>query len=247
MSLMKEELVLITGGAGSIGTAIVKKLAAEGADIVILDFDGAAAEKLACEVVEAYGVQAVGKAFDVADLASHHTIIEEIESTYGPITVLINAAGITSTTLYKNLTPEEYDRMMNINLKGPVFFTKELFFRMKERGKGSVINFASIAGERGAKFAGTDYSISKAGVICFTKILAQLAEDSGVRVNTVSPGLIKSRMSEQVGSKVHSYDVPMNRMGTPEEVADTVLYLASDLSKYITGQNIAVNGGQTMR
>ncbi len=247
MGLMTGERVLITGGAGSIGTAIVRRLAAEGADIFILDYDGAAAEKLAEETAENYGVTVRGFSFDVTDLASHVPMVERLEKEFGPLTVLINAAGITSTVTYLELTPEEYDRMMEINLKGPVFFTREIFLRMKARGKGHIINFGSIAGERGAKYSGPHYSMSKAGIICFTKALAKLAEDSGVTVNTVSPGLIKSRMSDQIGSKVYDYDVPMNRMGTPDEVAGTVLYLASGLSDYITGQNISVNGGQSMR
>ena len=118
---------------------------------------------------------------------------------------------------------------------------------MKARGRGRIINFGSISGERGGKYSSPHYALSKAGIICFTKMLAKLAEDSGVTVNTVSPGLIESRMAEQTNSTVYPYDVPMNRMGTTDEVASTVLYLASGLSDYVTGQNISVNGGQSMR
>ncbi len=247
MSLLEHERVLITGGAGSIGIAVVKGLAQEGAELAILDRDEKAAVKLAKEIKATFGVKAKGYYFDVADLSSHHEITEEVEREFGTITILINCAGITSTTNYEEMTPDEYDHLMDINLRGPFFFTREIFLRMKARGKGRIINFGSISGERGGKYSGPHYSLSKAGMICFTKMLAKWAEDTGVTVNTVSPGLIQSRMSEQVGNKVYNYDVPMNRMGTPEEVAGAVLFLSSRLSDYVTGQNISVNGGQSMR
>jgi len=247
MSIMNGELVLITGAVGSIGTAIVETLAREGASLLLLDTKEDEIKSLSARLEKEYGIKAKGYCFDICDYNNHHAFINELERENGSITVLINAAGITNMTTYAEMTVDEYDRMMEINLKAPFFFTREIFFRMKERKAGRIINFSSVAGERGAKYSGPHYSISKAGIISFTKILAKLAEDSGVTINTVSPGLIESEMGRQINAKVYDYDVPMNRKGNPAEVANAVLFLASNHSSYITGQNISVNGGQTMR
>lgn len=245
--LLKGKNALITGGAGEMASTIARTLAKEGAGIVLVDLNAEAVDKVARQIGEECGVPAVGYAYNLCDFAKHADFIDQVEKEFGEIQILVNVAGITNTITYRDITEEDWDKMMSINLKAPFFFTRELFFRMQERGEGRIVNLGSISGERGAKYAGPHYSISKAGLICFTKVLAKLAGDSGVTVNTVSPGIIASRMTNDLGSQVYSYDVPMDRMGTPQEVADGILYLVSPLASYVTGQNLSVNGGQSMR
>ena len=154
---------------------------------------------------------------------------------------------VTSTTPLPDMTPEEWDFVMDVNCRGTFFLSQAVLMRMLERRRGRIINLGSISGERGAKYAGAHYSVSKAGVIMITKVLAKYAADSGVTVNTISPGIIATEMTQRLGTQVDPNDVPMNRMGTPEEVAQVAVFLASDMASYITGQNISVNGGQSTR
>ena len=246
-NLLKGKNALITGGAGEMASTIARTLAKAGAGIVLVDLNGEAVVKVAQQLQEECGVPVSGYAFDLCNFEEHAAFADRVEKEFGPISILVNVAGITNTITYRDMTVADWDKMMTINLKAPVFFTREFFFRMQERGEGRVVNLGSISGERGAKYAGPHYSISKAGLICFTKVLAKLAGDSGVTVNTVSPGIIASRMTNDLGSQVYSYDVPMDRMGTPQEVADGILYLVSPLASYVTGQNLSVNGGQSRR
>ncbi len=244
--MLTGKMALVTGGAGEMATVIAKTLAREGAGIVLVDLS-ARVTALAKEIHQEFGVPAFGYAYDLCNFAGHADFIQQVEQECGEIQILVNVAGITNTVTYRDITEADWDKMMSINLKAPFFFTRELFFRMQERKEGRIVNLGSISGERGAKYAGPHYSISKAGLICFTKVLAKLTGDSGVTVNTVSPGIIASRMTNDLGSQVYSFDVPMDRMGTPQEVADAILYLVSPLATYVTGQNLSVNGGQSMR
>ncbi len=238
---------LITGGAGEIASTIAKTLAAQGVNIMVADLNVESANVVAKDLAETYGVSSKGYYLDVTNIHGHSSFVKEVEGDFGPIDILVNIAGITSGVMYQEMTEENWDVMMDINIKGPVFLTRDIFFAMKTRKSGRIVNIASLAGERGARFAGPHYSISKAGMLCFTKVLALQAGDSGVTVNSVSPGLIDSSMSRMLGHQINPADLPMNRLGTPQEVADSVLYLVSDLASYVTGQNISVNGGQTMR
>ena len=245
-NMLEGKLALITGGAGEMATVIAKTLAQEGAGVVLVDLAERVTD-VAEEIRQEFGVPAFGYAYDLCNFSGHADFIRQVEQECGAILILVNVAGITNTITYRDITEADWDKMMSVNLKAPFFFTRELFFRMQERGEGHIVNLGSISGERGAKYAGPHYSISKAGLICFTKVLAKLAGDSGVTVNTVSPGIIASRMTNDLGSQVYSYDVPMDRMGTPQEVANAILYLVSPLASYVTGQNLSVNGGQSMR
>ena len=245
--MLKGRQALITGGAGEMASTIAATLAAEGASIILLDINEKALETVKADLQERFGVAVHTYVHDLCNFDGMPALIDNMERECGPVDILVNVAGITNTITYRDITPADWDKMMNINLKSPFFLTRELFFRMEERGFGRIVTLGSISGERGAKYAGPHYSISKAGLICFTKVLAKLAGDNGVTANTVSPGIIASRMTDSLGSQVYSYDVPMNRMGTPQEVADAVLYLVSPLASYVTGQNLSVNGGQSMR
>lgn len=246
MKLLENKNALITGAAAGIGREIAKALGRQGAKIVIADINMDAAEKTAADI-GALGVKAAAKMLNVKNVDTFARFVEEVEKEFGDIDILVNNAGITNTIKLLEMKPDEFDLVMDINIRGAFFLSQKVFERMMQRKYGRIINIGSISGERGAKLAGAHYSISKAAVIMMTKVFAKNAADSGVTVNTVSPGIIDTDMTAQLGSKINPDDVPMNRMGTPQEVAQAVVFLASDMASYITGQNISVNGGQSMR
>jgi 3-oxoacyl-[acyl-carrier protein] reductase len=244
--LLKNKNALITGAGAGIGRSIALAMAREGANVCIADINLQAAESAAAEI-SGLGVKSAAYKLDISEVDKLGGFVEDVESSFGRIDILVNNAGVTSTTRLLEMTPQEWDRIMNINCRGTFFLSQAVFARMLDRKSGRIINLGSISGERGAKYAGAHYSVSKAGVIMMTKVFAKYAADSGVTINTVSPGIIATEMTERLGTQINPEDVPMNRMGTQEEVAQAVIFLASDMSGYITGQNISVNGGQSMR
>lgn len=243
---LKNKNILITGSARGIGRCTAEEMAKEGANIVVSDIDIDECEETV-NYLKQFGTNCKAYRLDVSNLEGLKPFVTIVEQEIGAIDVLVNNAGVTSTSQILDLMPEEWDEIMNINIKGAFFLSQELYSRMRERGKGRIINIGSISGERGAKYAGAHYSISKAAVIMMTKVFAKHAVDSGVTVNTVSPGMISTEMSKRLGTQIDPNDVPMNRFGTTAEVAQAILFLASDKASYITGQNISVNGGQSMR
>jgi 3-oxoacyl-[acyl-carrier protein] reductase len=246
MKLLENKNAIITGAATGIGRKIALAMAMQGANVVIADINMEAAEKTAAEIRE-LGVKSAAKALNVQNVETFGPFVDDVESTFGDIDILVNNAGVTNTTKLLEMKPEEFDFVMGINIRGTFFLSQKVFARMLERKRGRIINLGSISGERGAKYAGAHYSISKAAVIMMTKVFAKNAADSGITVNTISPGIIDTDMTARLGTQIDPSDVPMNRMGTPEEVAQAAVFLASDMSSYITGQNISVNGGQSMR
>ncbi len=237
---------LVTGAAVGIGRSIALALAAEGASIVVADIDLAAARRTAAEV-EALGVRSAASQVDIADVEQHRAYVARLEHDFGPIDILVNNAGVVSTTSLLELGPAEWDSVMDVNCRGTFFLTQAVYERMLPRRSGRIISLSSVSGERGARFASAAYSVSKAGVIMMTKVFTIDAADSGITVNTVSPGVVDAGMTARLGTRVDPRDLPMDRMGTPEEVAAAVAFLASDGASYITGQNLGVNGGQSMR
>ena len=243
---MKGKHALVTGGAAGIGRSIALALAGQGAHIVVADLDLEGARETASAVAK-LGVRSLAGRLDIAAAEGHRAYIAGLEQEFGPVDILVNNAGVTSTTGLFEMTPEEWDHVMGVNCRGTFFLTQAVYERMLTRGGGRIISLASISGEQGGRFAGAHYSVSKAGVIMMTKVLARHAADSGVTVNAVSPGIIDTGMTARLGTEIDPGRVPMNRMGTPEEVAAAVVYLASDAAAYVTGQTLSVNGGQSMR
>jgi NAD(P)-dependent dehydrogenase (short-subunit alcohol dehydrogenase family) len=246
MQRLKSKCAFITGAAGGIGLEIARCFGAEGARVVLADVSQARLSKAENTLRDA-GIDAFSCCFDLAKVEGHGAVLDRTEAGFHPVDILVNCAGLSAVRPIEDLSPEDWDSLMSVNLRGTFFLTQAAYIRMKKRGWGRIISISSISGERGARVAGAHYSISKAGVIMMTKAFALSAADCGVTVNTISPGIINTEMTARLGTVIRPEDVPLNRIGTPEDVAKTAVFLASDDAAYLTGQNISVNGGQSMR
>jgi acetoacetyl-CoA reductase len=242
-------VALVTGGMGGLGEAICIKMAALGYQVVTTYSPGntKAAEWLASMEQQGYKFRAYP--CDVADFESAQACITKIAEEIGPVDVLVNNAGITRDMTFKKMDKANWDAVMKTNLDSVFNMTKPVCDGMTDRGWGRIINISSVNGQKGA-FGQTNYSAAKAGMHGFTKALALEVAKKGVTVNTISPGYIGTKMvmaipSEVLESKIIP-QIPMGRLGKPEEVAGLVAYLASDEAAFLTGANIAINGGQHM-
>ena len=243
--LVKDKTVVVTGGAKGIGAAIVELFAAEGAaNLMIVDIDMDAANKTAKKISDKYKCKCVAVKANVADESDVNSVFEKMKSEFGRIDIMVNNAGICKMASLDDLTMEAWDRTMDINLKGTYLFCRESFKMMREKRAGKIINMASQAGKIGGIMVGADYPASKAGVLCLTKTFAKKAAPYNINVNSVAPGLIGTEMTKAFGYENET--IPLGRIGTPEDVAGAVLFLASKYSDYITGACIDVNGGMTM-
>jgi len=241
---LQGRIAIITGGARGIGKAIATEFIKEGAKVVIIDI---AEDELAktYEELSKYGEVTPIKA-DVSRVEDVRKAVDEVIRKYGRIDILVNNAGIFSSASLDEITEERWDRVMKVNLTSAVMFSKEVVKYMKEQGFGKIINMASLAGQVGGIFAGIDYAVSKAGIICLTKALARRLAKYNILVNAVAPGVIETPMTAPWPEEVKRgfiQKIPLGRLGKPEEVAKLVLFLASDDSNYITGQVINIDGG----
>ncbi len=245
---LKEKVAVVTGSARGIGKAIAEKFASAGANIVITDILKDEGEATAKELSEKYGVQTVFLEANVAQMDGAKQLIDQTIEKFGKIDVLVNNAGITRDGLFLRMKEEDFDRVININLKGTFNCTQAAYKTMIKQRSGSIINMASVIGLMG-NVGQANYAASKAGVIAMGKSVAREGAKRGVRVNSIAPGFIRTDMtgvlSEDVQNQILS-QIPMGEMGTPEDIANAALFLASDLSKYITGQVITVDGGMVM-
>jgi 3-oxoacyl-[acyl-carrier protein] reductase len=232
---LKNKVVIVTGAAGGIG--------------------GAFAEELKKREVKVYGTDISGRngeyffQGDITDQSFINHIVDEIMKKEGRIDVLVNSAGIYLRTPVKDITKQEWERLMDINLTSVFLLTQKVIGVMINQKSGSIVSLASVAGKVGGLIAGAHYAASKAAIDCLTKSLAKLGASHGVRVNAVAPGIIDTSMQDGVPPEQMDFlmkNIPMGRLGTPLEVANTIMFLASDASSYITGQNISVNGGTYM-
>jgi acetoacetyl-CoA reductase len=242
-------IALITGGMGGLGEAICIKMSALGYQVVTTHSPGnaKAGEWLAQMEMHGYKFRAYG--CDVADYDSARECVQRIEKEMGPVDVLVNNAGITRDMTFKKMDKVNWAEVIKTNLDSVFNMTKQVCDGMTERGWGRIVNISSVNGQKGA-FGQTNYSAAKAGMHGFTKALALEVAKKGVTVNTISPGYIGTKMvmaipSEVLESKIVP-QIPMGRLGKPEEVAGLVAYLASDEAAFLTGANIAINGGQHM-
>jgi len=238
---------LVTGAARGIGQAIALKLAAEGADLALCDLNAEWLEETAGKVrelgrrVECYSV-------DVSNGDAVNETVKAVEKDFGQIDVLVNNAGITKDGLLMRMSEEDWDAVLNVNLKGVFLFTKAAMRGMMKKRTGSIVNIASIIGLIG-NAGQANYAASKGGVIAFTKTVARELASRNVRCNAVAPGFIRTAMTDALPEDVQEKmltNIPLNKFGTPEDVADVVAFLAGDASGYVTGQVISTCGGMVM-
>ncbi|MBS1143493.1 MAG: 3-oxoacyl-[acyl-carrier-protein] reductase [Proteobacteria bacterium] len=242
-------VALVTGGMGGLGEAVCIKLAALGYKVVTTYSPGNAKVQDWLKAMNNMGYGFKAYPCDVTDFDSAHQCVETVSKEVGPVDVLVNNAGITRDMTFKKMTKSDWDAVMHTNLDSVFNMTKQVMDGMIERKWGRVINVSSVNGQKGA-FGQTNYSAAKAGMHGFTKALALEVAKQGVTVNTISPGYIGTKMvtaipQEILDSKILP-QIPVNRLGKPEEIAGLVAYLASDEAAFVTGANISINGGQHM-
>jgi acetoacetyl-CoA reductase len=242
-------IALITGGMGGLGEAICIKMAALGYTVVTTYSLGNKTWQEWLDSMKRLGFNFHAYPCDVANFDSAKSCVETITKEVGPVDVLVNNAGITRDMTFKKMDKINWDAVMSTNLDSTFNMTKQVCDGMLERGWGRIVNISSVNGQKGA-FGQTNYSAAKAGMHGFTKALALEVARKGVTVNTISPGYIGTKMvmaipADVLDSKIIP-QIPMGRLGKPEEVAGLVAYLTSDEAAFLTGANIAINGGQHM-
>ena len=246
----QERVVLVTGGMGGLGETISTKMADEGYRVVVTYSPGNTKHGEWVQNMKSNGYEITAVACDVADIDSCAKAVDEIQKRVGAVDVLVNNAGITRDMTFKKMDKVNWDAVMRTNLDSLFNMTKQVADSMVERNWGRIINVSSVNGSKGA-FGQTNYSAAKAGVHGFTKALALEVAKKGVTVNTISPGYIGTKMvtaipEEILNSKILP-QIPVGRLGKPEEVAGLIIYLASEEAAFVTGANIAINGGQHMQ
>jgi 3-oxoacyl-[acyl-carrier protein] reductase len=242
------KVALVTGSARGIGKTIVERFAAEGAVVVLSDVtnEAAAAETLAAIV--GAGGKGMVEMFDVGDAALVDAAVQRILAEQGRIDILVNNAGITRDNLLMRLSEEDFDAVLRTNLKGTFLLTKAVSRHMMKQRSGRIINLSSVVGQMG-NAGQSNYSAAKAGIIGFTKSMARELASRGVTVNAIAPGFIMTAMTAALPENVRNgflNQIPMGKFGTPEDVAELTVYLASDGASYVTGQVIGINGGLYM-
>ena len=245
MGLLDGKTVLITGASRGIGKAITLKFASEGANLAITNITEDVEFCAVCDECEKLGAKVRRYVSNVADYNDSQRVADEVVKDFGSIDVLVNNAGITRDTLLMIMTEEQWDQVLEINLKGVFNLTKAVVKPMMKQRRGSIINMSSVVGISG-NAGQSNYSASKAGMIGFTKSVARELGTRNIRCNAIAPGFIITEMTEKLKDEVKKGwidKIPLKRGGTPDDVANTALFLASDMSDYISGQVIQVCGG----
>lgn len=246
MALLAGRTAVITGGAQGIGLAIAEVFAEEGAKVVLGDLNLDAAEAAA----KSLGGPEMARAVrcDVTGAADMNALIQTALESFGSLDVMVNNAGITRDATMRTMTEEQFDQVIDVHLKGTWNGTRKAAAVMRERRRGAIVNISSLSGKVGM-VGQTNYSAAKAGIVGLSKAAAKELAHHGVRVNVIQPGLIRSAMTEAMPQRVWDQkvaEIPMGRAGEPHEVAGVALFLASDLSSYMTGTVLEVTGGRLM-
>lgn len=248
MKLLDNKVVIVTGAARGIGEAIAVKLAEHGAHVAFTYVSDSSAEKASAleKKLQGLGVKAKAWKSNAGNFAECETFVNDVVKEWGAVDVCVNNAGISKDNLLLRLTPEQWDEVMTVNLKSVYNMTKQVIRPMMKAKKGSIINMSSIVGVRG-NAGQASYAASKAGIIGFTKSVALELGSRNVRCNAIAPGFIETDMTHYLkdgeGAKAFLEKIPLGRFGKAEEIADTSLFLASDMSSYITGQVLSACGG----
>lgn len=244
MKLLQDKVVLVTGGSRGIGAGIVRRFAENGANVAFT-YRSSADEALAIEAeLKGMGVEAKAFQSDAASFEQAEQLVKEVLETFGKIDVLINNAGITQDTLMLRMKEEQWDKVIEVNLKSVFNLTKQVLRPMMKNRGGSIINMSSIVGITG-NAGQANYAASKAGIIGFSKSIAKEVGSRNIRCNVIAPGFIETDMTDALDDKVKdSYlaNIPLKRLGKAEEIADVCVFLASDMSTYVSGQTISVCG-----
>ena len=248
MKLLEGKVALITGAARGIGKAIALKFASEGADIAFTDLVIDESGKETEQEIAALGVKVKGYASNAANFAETEEVVNQIKEEFGKIDILVNNAGITKDSLMLRMTEAQWDAVIAVNLKSAFNFIHALVpVMMRQRG-GSIINMASVVGVHG-NAGQSNYAASKAGLIALAKSVAQEMGSRGIRANAIAPGFIDTAMTQALPDEVRkewTQKIPLRRGGTVDDIANVATFLASDMSSYVTGQVIQVDGGMNM-
>jgi 3-oxoacyl-[acyl-carrier protein] reductase len=245
MKLLENKLVLITGASKGIGKGIAIKCAEQGANIAFTYLSSPDKAKEVENELNAMGIKAMGYQSDASDFDAAQKLAEDVMAEFGQIDALVNNAGITKDGLLMRMTEQDWDDVLRINLKSIFNMTKAVQRTMLKQRKGSIINLSSVVGVNG-NAGQSNYSASKAGIIGFTKSIAKELGSRNIRSNAIAPGFIATEMTDKLDQEVVAgwvKNIPLKRAGTPDDVADVVVFLASDMSSYVSGQTIHVCGG----
>jgi 3-oxoacyl-[acyl-carrier protein] reductase len=245
MKLLEGKTALITGASKGIGKAIAQKYATEGANVAFTYLSSVEKGQALENELQSHGTKIKGYRSDASDYAAAEKLINDVVTDFGSLDILINNAGITQDNLLMRMTEEMWDQVINVNLKSCFNTVKAATRTFMKQKSGSIINMTSVVGLKG-NAGQANYSASKAGIIGFTKSVALELGSRNIRSNAIAPGFIETEMTEKLDEKtVQSWRdaIPLRRGGRPEDVADACLYLGSDLSAYVTGQVIQVDGG----
>ena len=248
MGLLEGKVALITGAARGIGKAIALKYASEGADVAFTDLIIDENAQKTVDEIAAFGHKVKAYASNAANFEETHQVVEQIKAEFGALAILVNNAGITKDGLMLKMTEQQWDAVLAVNLKSAFNFIHACVPIMMRQKGGSIINMSSVVGVHG-NAAQANYAASKAGLIALAKSIGQEMGRKGIRANAIAPGFIETAMTQALPEEVRKEwmeKIPLRRGGTPEDIADVATFLASDMSSYVSGQVIQVDGGMNM-